>query len=201
MDFFDEESKKFILPKLPYDYGFLEGISEQTDRYHHDTHFQVFIDALNKLDGKAKEMRASGDFSNIRNLMLSLSHNMSGAYLHNLFFSILGGDGKMFPDLAVVQKIMEDFGTLEKWRVEFTASAKVSRGWAILGLIEENKTLCHYMVDLNDLQTVFGISPILVIDVWEHAYYFDYGPDRESYINAFIQNVDWKKVNEIYLKV
>ena len=195
---YNKESGKFELPKLPYEYGAVEGISKETDQFHHDKHFNSYITGLNDGDEKLKKMRESGDYGAIRGAMLGFSHNASGAYLHNIYYHILGGDGQMDESLSVVQKIKQDFGSLDIWKKEFGEVAKVARGWAILGLFMGDMKLRHNMVDYHDQQVAYGMAPLVACDMWEHAYYYDNGPEKGKYIDAFISALDWKKIDELY---
>lgn len=196
---FDPESGKFILPKLPYEYGKNKDISKETDEFHHDKHFNSYITGLNDFDDAMAKMRESGDYSKIRGAMLGFSHNASGAYLHNIYYAILGGNGEMSEDLEIVQELKQDFGDLEKWKAEFKAVAMAARGWAILGLFEGDMRLRHNMVDFHDQQVAYGMQPIIALDTWEHAYYYDQGPERGKYIDAFLASLDWTKINDLFL--
>lgn len=195
---YNPDSGKFDLPSLPFEYGKNKDISKQTDEFHHDKHFKSYIDGLNAFNEAMEGMRKSGDYGKIRGAMLGFSHNASGAYLHNIYYSILGGDGKMDESLRVVKKIKKDFGSLETWLAEFKIVAMAARGWVVLGLFEGNCKLMHNMVDFHDQQVAWGLNPVLVCDVWEHAYYHDQGPDRAKYVDAFLAALDWTKINELY---
>lgn len=198
---YNQQTKKFELPDLPYKYGSVKGISEDTDRFHHDKHFNSYITGLNEGDEKLAKMRASGDYAVVRGAMLGFSHNASGAYLHNIYYHILGGDGQIDKNLAVAQKIKEDFGSLEAWKKEFSEIAKVARGWAVLGLFMGDMRLRHNLVDFHDQQVAWGLVPLVTCDMWEHAYYYDNGPDKAKYLEAFLGGLDWKKIDDLYGQV
>ena len=113
----------------------------------------------------------------------------------------MGGDGKMDEKLSVVKKLKEDFGSLDAWKEDFISCAKASLGWAILCYDPSDGKLHNYLCDSHNFGAVWGATPLLPIDVWEHAYYRDYGPKRPGYIDAFLQNVNWSKVEELFKNV
>jgi len=187
--------KKFEVKPLPFPYDALEGISEKQIRYHHDKHYASYIKNRNKIEQKLKEARDKGDFSAIRALKLNESHNASGMILHEIYFDCLGGKGGK-PTGKLADKINEDFGSFENWKKEFLAMAKSSRGWVLLCFDPSDNRLHNFNVDFHDIGAVWDSIPILALDVWEHAYYFDYGPDRGKYIEAFFNNINWERINE-----
>lgn len=188
------------LKKLPYKYDALKGISKQVVTWHHDVHHKSYVDGLNTAEKKLADMRKSGDFGPIRGVMQAQSHNASGMVLHNVYWDNLGGDGKADVGLAVVRAIKRDFGSYDAWKKEFAETAKVSRGWAILAWWPEDGKLRNLMVDFHDQFAVWGAIPVLAVDVWEHAYYFDQGPNRGAYLERFFENLDWKRIDAIYKK-
>lgn len=188
------------LKKLPYKYDALKGISKQVVTWHHDVHHKSYVDGLNTAEKKLADMRKSGDFGPIRGVMQAQSHNASGMVLHNVYWDNLGGDGKAEAGLAVVRAIKRDFGSYDAWKKELAETAKVSRGWAILAWWPEDGKLRNLMVDFHDQFAVWGAIPVLAVDVWEHAYYFDQGPNRGAYLERFFENLDWKRIDAIYKK-
>ena len=187
--------KKFEVKPLPFPYDALEGISEKQIRYHHDKHYASYVKNRNNIEQRLKEARDKGDFSAIRALKLNESHNASGMILHEIYFDCLGGkDG--LPTAKLAKKIEEDFGSFENWKKEFIRIAKSSRGWVLLCFDPTDNRLHNFNVDFHDIGAVWGSIPILVLDVWEHAYYLDYGPDRGKYIEAFFNNINWEKINK-----
>jgi len=178
---------------LPYLYNSLNGISEQQLKYHHDIHYAGYVNNLNKIEQQLEEARTKGDFSAIRTLKLNESFNADGMMLHELYFDNLGGHGGQ-PNGELAEKIQQFFGSFDAWKKEFLAIARTARGWALL-CFSDGK-LKNYSVDYHDLGAVWSARPILALDVWEHAYYVDYGPDREKYLEAFFNNVHWGKVTE-----
>ena len=183
---------------LPFDPSALDGISRQGIEWHHDTHYAAYVKGRNAIEKRLAEMREKGDFTDIRGIKLSESHNAAGQILHEIYLAVLGGDGEIDEDLAVHERIVDDFGSFEIWLAEFKAVAAAARGWAITCYDPSDGRLHIYMVDSNDQGAVWGAQPILPIDVWEHAYYFDHGPNRAAYVESFLQNLNWKAVDELY---
>lgn len=183
---------------LPFDPGALDGISRQVTEWHHDSHYSSYVKGRNGVEKRLDEMREKGDFSDIRGVKLSESHNASGQILHEIYYAVLGGDGEIDEELAVHHRIVEDFGSFESWVAEFKAVAGAARGWAVTCHDPSDGRLHVYLVDQHDQGAVWGAQPILPLDVWEHAYYFDHGPNRAAYVEAFLRNLNWKAVDELY---
>lgn len=189
------------LPPLPYDYDGLEPhISEQVVTWHHDTHHQGYVNGLNAAEETLAENREAGDFSSSPSAINSVTHNGSGHYLHTLFWENMSPNGGGEPSGALADRIDQDFGSYDAWKGEFKAAAGAAGGWALLVYDPVAKQLRNLVVDKHDLHALWGSHPILALDVWEHSYYYDYGPDRGSFIDGFFEVVDWDKVSEEYEK-
>jgi Fe-Mn family superoxide dismutase len=187
------------LPDLPYDYDALEPhISEQVLTWHHDTHHQGYVNGLNGAEETLAENRASGDFGSSGSAIRNVTHNGCGHYLHTLFWDNMHPDGGGEPSGDLRERIEEDFGSYEGWKGEFEAAAGEAGGWALLVYDPVAKQLRNLVVDKHDQGALWGAHPILALDVWEHSYYYDYGPDRGSFIDAFFEVVDWDEVAEQY---
>ncbi|NIR87437.1 superoxide dismutase [Candidatus Bathyarchaeota archaeon] len=184
---------------LPFAYNALEGISEQQLKYHHDVHYAAYVRNRNKIEDQLTEMRRKGDFPNIRGLKLSESHNASGMILHEVYWQTLGGKGGE-PTGKLAEKIRQDFGSFETWKEEFMAVANSARGWALLCYDLSDNRLHIYSVDFHDQGAVWGSIPIMALDVWEHAFYHDQGPNKGPYLESFFKNVNWKRVSENFEK-
>lgn len=183
---------------LPYAYNKLKGISEQVNKWHHDTHYAAYVKGRNDVEAKLETMRKSGDFSGIRGIKQLESFNASGQILHELYYDIMGGDGTVDMNLPIIKQIEKDFGSFETFKKEFIEVSKVARGWTILCYDHSDKRLHVYLVDYHDVGAIWGAIPLLPIDVWEHAYYTDQGPNRGAYIEAFMQNINWKNVDKSF---
>ena len=118
----------------------------------------------------------------------------NGMILHQVFFSILGGDGNP-GDCALKAEIEVQWGTWGRFIDEFTATGMAARGWAILAFDPSDAKLHIYGADAQNHGGVWGSTPLLPCDVYEHAYFADFGSDRKAYIAAFFENVNWGTVN------
>jgi len=185
---------------LPFAYNALDGISEQQLKYHHDVHYAAYVKNRNKIEDQLAEMRRKGDFADIRGLKLNESHNASGMILHEVYWQTLGGKGGE-PNGKLAEKIKRDFGSFEIWKKEFTAVANSTRGWALLCYDLSDNRLHVYSVDFHDQGAVWGSIPIMALDVWEHAFYHDQGPNKGPYFEAFFRNVNWKRINDNFEKI
>jgi Fe-Mn family superoxide dismutase len=188
------------LPPLPYDYDALEPhISEQVLTWHHDTHHQGYVNGLNSAEETLADARESGegDTSALR----SVSHNGSGHYLHTLFWNCMSPDGGGQPSGEIADAIEEDFGSYEGWEAEFHAAAGwPAGGWALLVYDPVAKQLRNLAVQKHNDGALWGAHPILALDTWEHSYYYDYGPARGDFVDAFFEVVDWDHVADQYEK-
>jgi Fe-Mn family superoxide dismutase len=190
------------LPPLPYDYDALEPhISEQVVTWHHDTHHQGYVDSLGAAEETLAENREAGEFGGSAAAIRNVTHNSGGHYLHTLFWENMHPDGGGEPDGELRDRIEADFGSYEGWKGEFEAAAGDASGWALLVYDPVAKQLRNVVVDNHDEGAVWGSHPVLSLDVWEHSYYYDYGPDRGSFIDAFFEVVNWDKAAEEYSKV
>lgn len=185
----------FKVKSLKFNPGSLKGISEKQITLHHDRHYASYVDGRNKIEETLKK----GELGHIRELKKNESHNASGQVLHEIYFGHLGGKGGQSSG-KLMEKIKKDFGSFEKWKKEFLACAGAARGWVLLCYDWTDDRLHNYVVDFHDEGAVWNAAPIMAMDVWEHAYYIDYGPDKAEYIEAFFNNLDWKAVEEMFEK-
>jgi len=189
------------LPDLPYDYDALEPhISEQVLTWHHDTHHQGYVNGLDSAEKTLAENREAGEFGSSGAAIRNVTHNGCGHYLHTLFWNNMSPNGGGEPDGELRERIEEDFGSYEGWKGEFEAAAGAAGGWALLVYDPVAKQLRNLVVDKHDQGALWGAHPILALDVWEHSYYYDYGPDRGSFVDAFFEVVDWDEVADQYQK-
>ena len=186
---------------LPIAYERVKGVmDEETYKWHHDTHYAGYVNKRNEVElelSKADRGKANANYSGFRSLKLEETWNGNGMLLHELYWETMGGDGKCGNDTRIMKKLTEDFGSFQAWKDDMLATAKSGRGWAVLcvDLFSDGK-LRNFLFDAHNQGGIVGSVPILVIDVFEHAYYHKFGPDRGAYLNAFMDNIDWKKVDE-----
>ncbi|MFB6205852.1 MAG: superoxide dismutase [Haloglomus sp.] len=187
------------LPDLPYDYDALEPfLDEQVLTWHHDTHHNGYVNGLDSAEETLAENRDEGDFGSSAGAIRDVTHNGSGHYLHTHFWENMSPNGGGEPSGDLADRIEEDFGSFEGWKGEFKAAAGAAGGWALLVYDPVAKQLRNLVVDKHDQGALWGSHPIVALDVWEHSYYYDYGPDRGSFIEGFIDHIDWGYAEEQY---
>ena len=195
--------KKELKP-LPYDAGSLKGLSQKTIEIHHGKLYKGYVDKSNEISEKLGALRRSGKaegnqtYSELRGLKLGETFANNGVYLHENYFTILGGDG--VPKGEVKEAIEKKWGSMDEFKTYFAACGMAARGWAILCWDMHEKRLMQYNCDAQNHGGIWGAIPIIALDVYEHSYFIDTGSDRMTYINNFFANLNWDKVEELYQK-
>jgi Fe-Mn family superoxide dismutase len=183
---------------LPYPYDALQPIiSATTLRIHHDQHHKAYVDGLNKAELKLVELRRIDDFELIKYWENELAYNGSGHILHSIYWTIMapvGTGGR--PGRETLNQINRYFGTFDAFQTQFTnAAVKVeASGWTVLTWQPTWRRLEILQAEKHQDLTQWSGIPILVVDVWEHAYYLDYQNRRQEYVNAWWKLVDWNEV-------
>lgn len=197
---------KHELPALPYDHNALEPhIDEQTMRIHHGKHHATYVNNLNAaLEGQS-DLATKGlddlltSLDRVpENIRTAVRNNGGGHYNHTLFWQILSPNGGGEPGGALAEAINSTFGSFDKFKEEFAAAAagRFGSGWA--WLIVDNGKLAITSTPNQDNPVMEGKTPILGLDVWEHAYYLKYQNRRPEYIQAFWNVVNWDEVAKRY---
>ena len=175
----------------------LDGISRASVEAHYKL-YQGYVnkrnEILTKLDG-IDHSAANQVYSELRALKVDLTFAIGGIKNHELYFEHLGGDGGA-PDGPVAQLIQRDFGSVDTWRADLKATGMAGRGWAWTAYDWDEGRLFNYIGDAQNTFPVWNATPLVALDVYEHAYFLDYQTDRASYIDAFFNNLDWGVVNE-----
>jgi superoxide dismutase, Fe-Mn family len=195
----------YEVPALPYDYGALEPhIDEQTMRVHHDKHHQAYVDKVNAaLEGTEWADKPIEDV--LRNLdripddkRTAVQNNGGGHYNHSLFWEWMSADGGGDPEGALAEAIQSGFGSFEDFKAQLKDAGvnQFGSGWA--WLVEEGGGLAVVSTPNQDNPISQGKTPLLGVDVWEHAYYLKYQNRRPDYIDAWWNVVEWAKVAEGY---
>ncbi len=175
------------------------GISRRT----HDEHYKLYQGYVNKTNEVRRALAALADedfaagnqvYSKIRSLKTDLTFALGGVYNHEVYFDILGGNGGA-PTGRVAELIQRDFGSYENWARDLKATGMSARGWAWTAVNHATGELFNYLGDAQNTFPVWGATPILALDTYEHAYYLDYGVARAGYIDAFLKSIDWDAVN------
>jgi len=191
----------YEVPPLPYDYGALEPhIDEQTMRVHHDKHHQAYVDNANKaLDGTEWADRPVEEvLQNLGSLpddkQAAVRNNAGGHYNHSLFWEIMAPDGGGEPSGALAEAISSTFGGLDelKTQVNDAGVKRFGSGWT--WLVVDGGSLAVTSTPNQDAPLSDGQTPILGIDVWEHAYYLKYQNRRPDYLEAWWNVVNWDEV-------
>jgi len=197
---------KFKLPELPYAYDALEPhIDQETMNIHHTKHHNTYVNNLNNaLEGKSDLQDKSLEdlLANLDDLpadiQTAVRNNGGGHANHSLFWELMSPNGGGEPTGELGEAIDKKFGSFDKFKDEFktAATGRFGSGWA--WLIVENGELAVTSTPNQDTPVMEGKTPILGIDVWEHAYYLKYQNKRPDYVSAFWEVVDWDKVAELY---
>ncbi len=183
----------------------MKGISKRTI----DEHLKLYTgyvnkyneinDALTKLtdDDYAK---ANQSYSLIRELKVEFSFTYGGIVNHEVYFGHLGGSGGA-PSGSLLKQIEIDFGSFEKYAKDMKATGIAARGWVWTAWNHYEKRLFNYLGDAQNTFPVWGATPIVALDTYEHAYFIDFGAARAGYIDAFFENIDWNVVAQTFEKV
>ena len=193
------------LPHLPYEYNALEPyIDEQTMHLHHDLHHKAYVDGLNNAEAKLADARKSGDFALVKHWSREAAFHGSGHLLHAIFWPnmIAASLAKLAPQGKLADAIDRDFGSFDAFKAQFQAAAIAveGSGWAILAFRPEDKGLVILTAEKHQNLTQWGVVPLLVLDVWEHAYYLKYQNRRAEYVKAFFNIINWDDVGDRYKK-
>ena len=175
----------------------LDGISARTMTEHYKL-YQGYVNKYNEVMAKleaADRTTANQVFSDIRSLKVDLTFAIGGVKNHELYFGHLGGKGGE-PPAEIKKELEKSFGSVEKWMADLKATGIASRGWAWTAWDQDWNYLFNYAGDAQNSFPVWNASPIVGLDVYEHAYYLDYGSARASYIDTFFKNLEWSAVGE-----
>jgi len=186
------------LPPLPYPYTALEpAISERALRIHHNKHHKAYVDGLNQAEINLEEARQKNDYKFIKYWENELAFNGSGHILHSIFWTIMAPVGmRGQPGIHTLNQINSYFGNFNAFKDQFKhATEKVeASGWGILAWQPAWDRLEILQAEKHQDLTQWGGIPILLCDVWEHAYYLDYQNKRKDYIEAWWNLIDWNEV-------
>ena len=174
----------------------LDGISRETIEAHYKL-YQGYVNKRNEILGKLDGVdlgSANQVYSEIRSLKVDLTFAIGGIKNHEVYFEHLGGHGGdpsgIFGDL-----VKRDFGSAADWKADLKATGLAGRGWAWTAYDWDEGRLFNYIGDAQNTFPVWNATPLVALDVYEHAYFLDYQTDRASYIDAFFDNLDWDVVN------
>ena len=175
----------------------LDGISRASVEAHYKL-YQGYVAKRNEILGRLADVdlaAANQVFSELRALKVDLSFAIGGIKNHELYFEHLGGHGGE-PSGPIAELLRRDFGSAEAWRADLKATGMAARGWAWTAYDWDEGRLFNYIGDAQNTFPVWNATPLVALDVYEHAYFLDYQTDRASYIDVFLANLDWDVVND-----
>ncbi len=174
----------------------LDGISRATIEAHYKL-YQGYVAKRNEILTKLADVDLSSAnqvYSELRALKVDLTFAIGGVKNHEIYFAHLGGDGGD-PDGPIGTLIRRDFGSIDEWRADLKASGMGGRGWAWTAYDWDEGRLFNYVGDAQNTFPIWNASPLVALDVYEHAYFLDFQTDRAAYIDTFLANLDWRVVN------
>ena len=175
----------------------LEGISRETVEAHYKL-YQGYVNKRNEILGKLADVdlaSANQVYSELRALKVDLTFALGGIKNHELYFEHLGGHGGD-PTGVFSTLVKRDFGSVDAWRADLKATGLAGRGWAWTAYDWDEGRLFNYIGDAQNTFPVWNATPLVALDVYEHAYFIDFGTDRGAYIDAFFNNLDYDVVND-----
>ena len=185
------------LPDLPYPYDALEPfLNEETMHLHHDKHHAGYVKGLNEAEEKIKAAQQAGDFSAIRVLCDALAFNYSGHLFHTLFWNNMSPEGGGDPEGDLAAQISKDFGSFATFKAQFLAvsNSVQGSGWGVLAWQPLGSQLVILQAEKHQNLAQWGVTPILVLDVWEHAYYLQYQNRRPEFTEGFFTVINWDDI-------
>ena len=188
---------QYTLPDLPYDYAALEPhISGKIMQLHHDKHHQAYVTGANTALEKLEAARESGDLAAVNLHEKNLAFNLGGHINHTVFWNNLSPDGGGQPDGELAAAITEFFGSFEAFQAHFAAAATgiQGSGWSVLGWDSLGQRLAIFQLYDQQSNVPVSITPVLMLDMWEHAFYLDYLNVKADYVKAFWNIANWQDV-------
>jgi Fe-Mn family superoxide dismutase len=187
----------YTLPDLPYDYSALEPhISGKIMELHHDKHHAAYVTGANTALDKLAEARESGDLAAVNLHEKNLAFNLGGHVNHTVFWNNLSPEGGGEPEGELAEAIKDQFGSFAAFQAQFTAVATgiQGSGWSVLGWDSIGGRLAIFQLFDQQANVPVGITPILMLDMWEHAFYLDYLNVKADYVKAFWNIANWQDV-------
>jgi Fe-Mn family superoxide dismutase len=198
-------SKLYQLPELSYGYNELAPfMSEEQLTLHHQKHHQAYVNGANAIFEKLDKARKEGSDIDVKATLKELSFNIGGHVLHTLFWGNLAPTGKGDKPAGNFGKaIDQEFGSFEQFKKEFTQAAVSveGSGWAALTFCRLTGRPIIMQVEKHNMNVYPMFTILMVLDVWEHAYYLDYKNLRAQFVEGFWNNVNWKEVGKRFDKI
>ncbi len=196
-----EKNSFYVLPKLPYQYKDLEPyMSEEQLRIHHSKHHQAYVNGANAILQKIDKARKEGTDLDIKSTLKELSFNIGGHLLHSLFWENLApaSKGSVKRGEILGDTIEKEFGSFERFKKEFSQAAVSveGSGWAALTFCNQTKRPMIMQIEKHNINVYPSFKILMVLDVFEHAYYIDYKNERSKFVEAFWNIVNWNEANK-----
>ncbi|GAA1631621.1 superoxide dismutase [Leucobacter chromiireducens] len=188
---------EYTLPDLPYDYAALAPhISGRIMELHHSKHHQAYVTGANTALAQLAEARESGDLRNVNKLEKDLAFNLGGHINHSVFWENMSPNGGGEPEGDLAEALGANFGSIDAFRAHFEATALgvQGSGWSVLAWDSVGARPVVFQLFDQQGNAPLGVTPLLQLDVWEHAYYLDYQNVRADYVKAFWNVVNWADV-------
>tara|TARA_B100000700_G_scaffold325772_1_gene435447 strand:+ start:2394 stop:3077 length:684 start_codon:yes stop_codon:yes gene_type:complete len=191
-------NEAYVVADRVFDYR-TDAISNQTKQAHQKL-LNGYVERLNTISAEldtANREDANANDSVFRSLKIDEVYNLNAAFLHGMFFDNIAEDSRITADSLAFLRLERDFGTFDNWQRDFIATAMSARsGWAVTVYNTFLNRYINVVVDLHSLNIPFSSYPVIVLDVWEHAYYRDYLNDRKKYVFAMMKQLNWKVIDE-----
>ncbi|NLE70816.1 MAG: superoxide dismutase [Actinomycetales bacterium] len=194
---------EYTLPDLPYDYGALEPhISGRIMELHHDKHHAAYVTGANQTLEKLAEAREKNDFASVMGLEKTLAFNLGGHVNHSAFWQNLAPDAADRPSGELAAAIDEYFGSFEAFAAHFAAVATSIQGsgWAILAWDSVGQKLITFQLYDQQGNIPLGVVPVVLLDMWEHAFYLDYVNVKADYVKAWWNVVNWADAEQRFAR-
>ncbi len=201
------ETYPFVVQPLPYDYDALTPIlDEKTLHFHHDKHYKTYVDNLNNTLADYPELQKMSLKELLTNLdslpaaaQTPIRNNGGGVFNHELHFGTMRQPMGQMPEGALADAINRDFGSFNQWKEQMKQAAvsQFGSGWAWL-VTDQNGKLSIVQTANQNVPDLSECTPILLVDVWEHAYYLQYQNLRAAYVEGWFNLIHWKKVQRLY---
>ncbi|MBO8163779.1 MAG: superoxide dismutase [Brevibacillus sp.] len=191
------------LPPLPYAYDALEPyLDAETTRIHHDILHRNYVEGLNKAEKMLEQARAANDFELLKHWEREAAFHGAGHYLHTIYWQVMSPDGGGGPNGELAEQIIRDFGSFDSFKRHFSMAAEKVEGggWALLVWSPRAQRTTILQGEKHQNLTQWESIPLLVLDVWEHAYFLKYQNRRGEYIDAWWNVVNWPHVQDRYLQ-
>lgn len=183
----------------PLKYSQLDGLSEKQLKEHHDVLYAGYVKKIGEIEEKIKtadKSSANATYSEIGELKREETFALNGVKLHEGYFDNMKPQGSECSG-KIKDLIERDFGSYLAWEDEFRATGLAGRGWVVLGYDLDEKRLRNILCDSHNHGGVWNMVAVFIMDIYEHAYFIDYGTGRKAYIESFFKNIDWEHVNAV----